>query len=123
MLELGRDSTGLTTAGTWTPFGPVTGYEHTNTKNSNAILAAFTWDLAYRPESVLWEEETSGSDLFKIDYTIDNQGRVTGRDLTGAASGAECLGSTAQDPPTRVLLPNRAAKIASGPWGRLQAAE
>jgi len=69
---------------TWLPFGPLSEYEQANTKSSNAILARLTWDLAYRPTQVLYEEKTSGTDLFKIAHTLDAKGRITARDFTGA---------------------------------------
>jgi RHS repeat-associated protein len=70
----------------WLPFGPVKGYRQSNKQNSNYIRADFSWDLALRPSAFVWEEETSGTDLFKIQYTKDAQGRVVARDYTGATN-------------------------------------
>ena len=50
--------------------------------NGNEIWARFARDLAYRPEEVLYEEDTSGTDLFEIDYGLDYAGRVTERDFS-----------------------------------------
>jgi RHS repeat-associated protein len=82
-------NTTLISNGVWYPFGPIKEYEQANTISSNNLIARFTWDLAHRPTQLLWEQETSGTDVFKIAYTLDAQGRVTARDFTSAATGVE----------------------------------
>jgi RHS repeat-associated protein len=82
-------NTTLISNGAWYPFGPIKEYEQANTISGNNLIARFTWDLAHRPTELLWEQESSGTDVFKIAYTLDAQGRVTARDFTSAATGVE----------------------------------
>ena len=82
LTEVSRYATDLITQGKWLPFGPIDEYRQENTKNGNEIWARFAWDLAYRPEEILYEEDTSGTDLFEIDYGLDYAGRVTERDFS-----------------------------------------
>ena len=89
IIELARDATDLITEGKWYPFGPIEEYEQANTRNSNNIVAKFTWDLAYRPEEILYEEDTSGSDLFEVDYDLDYAGRTTERDFSSAHASVQ----------------------------------
>ncbi len=82
--EIERYTADLITEGAWLPFGPIDEYRQENTQNSNKIWARFDWDLAYRPKEVLYEENSSGTDLFEIDYTLDYAGRTTVRDFSHA---------------------------------------
>jgi YD repeat-containing protein len=75
--------------GVWYPFGPLKQYEQGNTISGNNLIARFTLDLAYRTTEILWEQETSGTDLFKIGYTLDAQGRITTKDFTGGHGSLE----------------------------------
>jgi RHS repeat-associated protein len=79
----GTDTTFVDSAA-WYPFGPIKQYRQQNLRNTNRILARLTWDLAYRPSEILYEEESSGSDLYRIAHTLDAQGRVTVRDFSNA---------------------------------------
>ena len=87
LVEIDRGTGGTDTvladAVTWYPFGPIKQYRQSNTIGGNKIIARFTWDLAHRPSDILYEQETSGTDLFRIAYTLDAQGRITVRDFTG----------------------------------------
>jgi RHS repeat-associated protein len=65
------------------PFGPMSAYRQENEKNSNPVEVKLTQNLAYRPTEILWEEETSGTDLFEIAYTEDEKGRTVAREFSG----------------------------------------
>jgi RHS repeat-associated protein len=93
LVELDRGNGGTDTVladtATWYPFGPIKQYRQSNTISGNKIIARFTWDLAHRPSDILYERETSGTDVFRIAYTLDAQGRVTIRDFTGGHSALQ----------------------------------
>jgi RHS repeat-associated protein len=90
-LERGNGGTDtvLTDSGKWYPFGPIKEYRQSNTIGGNKIMARYTWDLAHRPSNTLYERETSGTDVFRIAYTLDAQGRITVRDFTGGHSALQ----------------------------------
>jgi YD repeat-containing protein len=67
---------------TWYPFGQLESYKQGNTISGNNLIVKITRDLAYRVTDILWEQ-TSGTDLFEIAYTLDDQGRITVKDFTG----------------------------------------
>ena len=60
----------------WLPFGPFKEYRQANTISGNKLMARLAWDLAHRPSEILYEQETSGTDLFRIAHTLDAQGRL-----------------------------------------------
>jgi RHS repeat-associated protein len=77
----GTDVTFVSEA-SWYPFGPLESYKQGNTISGNNLVMQITRDLAYLVTDILWEQ-TSGTDLFEIAYTLDDQGRITVRNFTG----------------------------------------
>lgn len=80
----GSDITYVSEA-TWYPFGEVESYKQANTISGNNLVVKITRDLAYRVTDILWEQ-ASGTDLFEIAYTLDDQGRIVLKNFTGGHS-------------------------------------
>ncbi len=87
--SLTRSGTTVASSFKWLPFGPVSSYRQQNLTNVNIkVDAKLTWNAAYRPASVLYEDML-GADLFQIVYSEDAKGRTTVRDYSSAATGVQ----------------------------------
>ncbi|KAB2910761.1 MAG: hypothetical protein F9K40_01985 [Kofleriaceae bacterium] len=91
--QLSRNSSAVADTITWLPFGPIASYYQQNQTCWSGgagctlynIQARLTWNLAYRPVEVLYEN-IPGDDTFRIAYSEDARGRTTVKDYTSPAA-------------------------------------